>query len=113
MLDAIHVRKVGYPVRREFEELALHYIILTGNKTAALKRFKGKKGPKVIAGDICKKVLGEEGVSGWQRGRDKMFLRNGILEVLDAALKVQCCCFNPVLAVCCYHALFVILRRGD
>jgi hypothetical protein len=34
-------------------------------------------------------VLGDEGVSGWQRGRDKMFLRNGVLEVLDAALKVR------------------------
>jgi myosin heavy subunit len=55
VLDAIRVRKVGYPVRREFEELCMNYIELTGNKTAARRRLKAKKGPKVIAADICQK----------------------------------------------------------
>jgi myosin heavy subunit len=55
VLDAIRVRKVGYPVRREFEELVRDYIELTGNKTAARRRLKAKKGPKVIAADICQK----------------------------------------------------------
>ncbi len=34
-------------------------------------------------------MLGPEGESGWQRGKDKMFLRNGVLEVLEAAMKVR------------------------
>ena len=34
-------------------------------------------------------MLGPEGESGWQRGKDKMFLRNGVLEVLEAAMRVS------------------------
>ena len=56
VLDAIRVRRVGYPVRRSFEEVVRSFIELTANKAAALKRMQASKhGARFIAADICTK----------------------------------------------------------
>lgn len=54
-------------------------------------------------------VLGPEIVSGWQRGRDKMFLRNGVLEVLEAALKVCWCVYALLLTAWGIWVCFQVL----
>ncbi len=56
VLDAIRVRRVGYPVRRTFDEVVRAFIELTGNRVAATKRMQASKhGARFIAADICTK----------------------------------------------------------
>ena len=86
VLDTIRVRRMGYPVRKTFEEVARTYAVLTGNKESALARIATQA--KQVACEIMTGVFGLDSSSKWQCGTDRIFVRTGVVELLDAALVV-------------------------
>ncbi|KAL8551915.1 hypothetical protein ACS0TY_000820 [Phlomoides rotata] len=74
VLEAIRISCAGYPTRRPYFEF--------------LNRF-GILAPEVLEGSYeeklaCKKILEKKGITGFQLGRTKVFLRAGHMAELDA-----------------------------
>jgi myosin heavy subunit len=88
VLDTIRVRRLGYPVRKSFDDIARTYMSLTGDKAKAMAAL-ATGGSKVVACDIMARVLGRDNTGQWQCGTDRIFMRNGIVELLDVALAVR------------------------
>ncbi|KAH0884639.1 hypothetical protein HID58_060735 [Brassica napus] len=74
VLEAIRVKCAGYPTNRTFIEFLKRFIIL------APEILKGE----YEADDACKWILDKKGLTGFQIGKSKVFLRAGQMAELDA-----------------------------
>ncbi|CAG7905393.1 unnamed protein product [Brassica rapa] len=74
VLEAIRVKCAGYPTNRTFIEFLKRFIIL------APEILKGE----YEAGVACKWILDKKGLTGFQIGKSKVFLRAGQMAELDA-----------------------------
>ncbi|TVU11936.1 hypothetical protein EJB05_45547 [Eragrostis curvula] len=74
VLEAIRISCAGYPTRRTFYEFLHRFGIL------APEALEGNCDEKVA----CKRILEKKGLSGFQIGRTKVFLRAGQMAELDA-----------------------------
>ncbi|CAN8254295.1 unnamed protein product [Cochlearia groenlandica] len=74
VLEAIRVKCAGYPTNRTFIEFLNRFVILA---------------PEILKGDYeadvaCKWILEKKGLTGYQIGKSKVFLRAGQMAELDA-----------------------------
>ncbi|GJN41199.1 hypothetical protein PR202_gn00544 [Eleusine coracana subsp. coracana] len=74
VLEAIRISCAGYPTRRTFYEFLHRFGIL------APEALEGNSDEKVA----CKRILEKKGLSGFQIGKTKVFLRAGQMPELDA-----------------------------
>ncbi|KAF3554589.1 hypothetical protein F2Q69_00014821 [Brassica cretica] len=74
VLEAIRVKCAGYPTNRTFIEFLKRFIIL------APEILKGE----YEADDACKWILDKKGLTGFQIGKSKVFLRAGQMAELDS-----------------------------
>ncbi|KAJ8751015.1 hypothetical protein K2173_016196 [Erythroxylum novogranatense] len=74
VLEAIRISCAGYPTRRTFYELLLRFGVL------APEVLEGNHDDKVA----CQMILDKMGMSGYQIGKAKVFLRAGQMAELDA-----------------------------
>ena len=88
-MDTIRVRRLGYPVRKSFEDVGRTYACLSADKPRALLKLATPEGAKEVACEVMSKALGMDSSDKWQCGTDRVFMRNGVVELLDAALSVR------------------------
>ncbi|KAG7030324.1 Myosin-11 [Cucurbita argyrosperma subsp. argyrosperma] len=74
VLEAIRISCAGYPTRRAFFEFINRFGIL------AQESLEGNYDEKAV----CKKILEQQGLKGFQIGKTKVFLRAGQMAELDA-----------------------------
>lgn len=91
VMETVRIRREGYPVRRAHEALFMKYRLLLPSKLRSSKDFQAG------CREILSLVLGSSDGDGdkdsaasaatWQIGSKKVFLRDGQLAKLDAALR--------------------------
>ena len=75
VLEAVRISCAGYPSRKPVEEFLDRFGLLAKDKDALFK-----PGLEV---DVIKSILADAGLSSWQMGKTKVFLRAGQMAVLD------------------------------
>ncbi|CCI39705.1 unnamed protein product [Albugo candida] len=81
VMETVHIRRSGYPVRRLFREFYSTYEILT--RTG---RF-GQQSCLCSDKDLCERILWHLQRENWQLGHRKVFLRDGQLRLLDQRVR--------------------------
>lgn len=93
VLEAVRIACAGFPTRKPFLPFAQRYALLLGpHRLRELGLPMGRAGTvdwytadekEVI--EIVKRVLYAAGFEGWQLGRTRVFMRSGLLAVLEGA----------------------------
>ncbi|KAK9100805.1 hypothetical protein Scep_024235 [Stephania cephalantha] len=107
VLEAIRISCAGYPTRRAFDEFLLRFGLL------APEFLEGNYDEKVA----CKKILEKKGLSGFQIGKTKVFLRAGQMAELDArraeVLSNAANCIQRQMRTHIARKRFIALRKAS
>lgn len=91
VLETVRIRRIGYPIRQRYVDLAQHFLPLAKDPIEARPLVEsGMEGAKKVCEGFLKTYLGEDGKSaGWALGLDRCFLRAGKIAALDRALAAR------------------------